>query len=429
MIRALPAFGTEEPIQSTMSPQPVVALVEWNWSGHHPTYFAHFVLSLEELGYRVLAICSRQDEARYELEHLRGSRANSLPAFRQSVFLQVPRTCRSFFPLLRLRRLHQSIFHFIKIDRLVRDWERSSRTAVQLLFYACIYDWDFLDFRFARPFLRIPWSGLYLHARSLRMPGSIVPVLKRPAEPERIFSGRNFKSVAILDEGITRQVAQLVKRPVVVFPDLTDQRLTATEAETGLATKLRAFAGNHRVVGLFGHLHQTKGITIFAKMVSSHRWDDIRFAVAGEITWTDFSEEARAEIEAMLTDNPSVWSHLVRIPDGPRFNGLLGACDILFAAYLNFPHSSNILTKAALLRKPVIVSDGYLMAERVRSFRLGVIIPEGDAKAAAAAIRKLSADPLGWVAQNSPDWTGYLKQHSFETLKIAFSEVLRSIDA
>jgi glycosyltransferase involved in cell wall biosynthesis len=124
-----------------------------------------------------------------------------------------------------------------------------------------------------------------------------------------------------------------------------------------------------------------------------------------------------------LADAKNIWTHFVRIPDGPRLNGVLAACSALFAAYLDFPHSSNILTKAALLEKPVIVSEGSLMAERVRRFRLGELVPQGDVDATAAAIFRITRDPASWIAQNNPDWAGYRSRHSFEALKGAFAEM------
>ncbi len=40
-----------------------------------------------------------------------------------------------------------------------------------------------------------------------------------------------------------------------------------------------------------------------------------------------------------------------------------------------------MLTKAAVFKKPVVVSDGFLMAERVRVYRMGENVPEGDVSA------------------------------------------------
>lgn len=402
-----------------------IALVEWHWSGHHQTFFAHFVLSLEELGCRVLAICPNPSDAKNAVAALRNTREPGLSAAGATEFVDLTEQGRSLLPFARLRGMHHAAMRFIGIERLGEQWARKSGGRLDLVFYACIYDWDFWNHRYASPFLRTPWAGLYLHARSFRKPGSLVPGLGRPAEPERIFSGRSLKCVAILDEGIAGQVASCVGKPVVVFPDFTDSSLPSAD-EAGLAMKLRAFSSGRQVVGLLGHLHRTKGVTTFARMIGARNWEDTCFALAGEMDWSGFNADDRDEISVLLADSQLVWSHLARIPGEPRFNGLMSECDVLFAAYVDFPHSSNVLAKAAFLRKPVVVSDGYLMAERVRRYRLGEVVPEGDPDAAATAVRRILDDPAAWVRRNSPDWSAYLELHSFGALKKAFAKVIAS---
>ncbi len=61
---------------------------------------------------------------------------------------------------------------------------------------------------------------------------------------------------------------------------------------------------------------------------------------------------------------------------------MIDAADVVFCAFDDFPFSSNTLTKAAVFEKPVVVSEGYLMAERVRSYRTGEVVPQGNAEAA-----------------------------------------------
>src|ERR1700743_3582525 len=40
-----------------------IALADWDWAGHHPTYFNNLVLACEELGLEVLALCPKPEEA------------------------------------------------------------------------------------------------------------------------------------------------------------------------------------------------------------------------------------------------------------------------------------------------------------------------------------------------------------------------------
>ncbi len=102
----------------------------------------------------------------------------------------------------------------------------------------------------------------------------------------------------------------------------------------------------------------------------------------------------------------------------------MATCDVIFAAYLDFPHSSAIQCKAADLNKPIIVSEGYLMAERTRRFSLGEVIPQGNAKALLEAIIRITKNPGVWVAEHKPRWSEYRLENSFERFKKSLVELL-----
>jgi hypothetical protein len=233
-----------------------------------------------------------------------------------------------------------------------------------------------------------------------------------------------LKALAILDEGIRAAFEERVGRPVVVFPDFTDERLPASGEASQLARRLRAFAGHRPIIGIFGHLQRSKGLTTFCAAAQNPLLAELCFAVVGEIDWLDFTPDERQRIQTWLAESPRVWTHLARVPDEPQLNALIAECSVLFASYIHFPHSSNILTKAAVLRKPVLVTDGLLMAERVRRFRLGEIVPQEDADATCNAILSIVRDVDGWMERHRPAWDDYRQQHSFGALKSAFSEMM-----
>jgi glycosyltransferase involved in cell wall biosynthesis len=214
-----------------------------------------------------------------------------------------------------------------------------------------------------------------------------------------------------------------VRRPVVVFPDFTDERLPPSSEPSQLAERLRVFARDRPIIGMFGHLQRSKGLTTFCSAAQNPLLAELCFAIVGEIDWLDFPAGDRHRVQKCLAESPNVWTHLARVPDEPQLNALMSECAALFASYIDFPHSSNILTKAAVLQKPIIVSDGLLMAERVRRFRMGEIIPQDDPGAACTAILNIVKDLDGWIARQQPAWHTYRKQHSFHTLKSAFSEM------
>ena len=398
-------------------------LVDWYWGGHHPTYFAYFVVALEQLGVRVLGLCPQPDEAYRLVSDLRGS-VPPLPAGTATEFSQVPPVSRGRWLPSRLYAAKQAIKRFRSVDRFVRRWQARAGISECQIFYSCMYEWDFDWFRYAQPFLTLPWSGLYIRPSTVRNGTAVLNDRRVTPQVDRISQDTRLKALAILDEGIRPAFEQRVGRPVVVFPDFTDERMPAPGHQAQLADRLRAFAGSRPVVGMFGHLQRSKGLTTFCTAAQNAMLAGLCFAIVGEIDWLDFAPDERHQLQKCLAESPNVWTHLARVPDEPQLNALISECTVLFASYINFPHSSNILTKAAVLRRPIVVSDGLLMAERVRRFRLGEIVPQDDSDAASAAILSIVQDVDGWIERHQPAWDGYRQQHSFQALKSAFSEML-----
>jgi hypothetical protein len=101
------------------------------------------------------------------------------------------------------------------------------------------------------------------------------------------------------------------------------------------------------------------------------------------------------------------------------YNSLVAACDIVYAVYQDFNGSSNSLTKAAGLGRPILVAANCLMGERVLASGIGAVAPEGDADGILAELDRLASRP-----KDSFSFEQYRKQHSVEELKSALAEAL-----
>jgi glycosyltransferase involved in cell wall biosynthesis len=401
-----------------------LVLVDWYWGGHHPTYFAHFALALERLGIRVLGLCPQPEEARRMVAELRAGRAPVATIPMTAEFEQIPAVSRGRWLPSRLYAVRQTVQRFRGIERYVRRWQARTGITNCQIFYSCMYEWDFDRFKYATHFLALPWSGLYIRPATVRNGSAVFDERRVTPQVDRISNDKRLKGLAILDEGIREAFERRVGRPVVVFPDFTDERLPASGKPAQLAQRLRAFAGNRPIVGMFGHLQRSKGLTTFCAAAQNPALAGMCFAIVGEIDWLDFTPDERHRLQKCLAESPNVWAHLARVPDEPQLNALMAQCAVLFASYINFPHSSNILSKAAVLHKPIVVSDRLLMAERVRRFRLGEVVPQDDPDAVCAAILKIVQDVDRWVATHQPGWESYRQEHSFEALESAFARMV-----
>lgn len=396
-----------------------VALVEWNWMGHHPTYFTLYAKALLEIGHNVIALCPEPENL---IQLLRKTGITdellcriTLVSFRWQKPPSVP------YPK-RLNCAFESMLTFRQVDRLLTKYERSENRNVDLVFFSCIYDHEFKYFHIFWKFIGRRWAGLYLHCRAFRMPGTVIPSNGQLPCPDRFLKAKNHHALALLDEGVGAQASALSGRSTVFFPDLTDASLAPED--TVLSAKLKAFAKGRAVVGSLGHLMHTKGTGQLARMAFRPALAGHVFALIGDLALDLFPVEDRQLLQSFNETAPNGFAHYRRVNDGPPFNAVFLACDVVYAAYLNFPNSSNILTKCAYFQKPVIVSDGSLMAARVREFRMGEVVAEGDVEAAEAAILRITEDIPSWIKANQPRWEDYRKIHSFQTLRGSFDELI-----
>ena len=113
--------------------------------------------------------------------------------------------------------------------------------------------------------------------------------------------------------------------------------------------------------------------------------------------------------------------------DGDRYSLRWGICNQA-KSYVNFPHISNMLSKAAIFEKPIVVSEGHLIAARVREYRLGEVVPQGDDQAVLRAIRAITDDPAGWRERIRPRWAEHRERHSKSRLRSVLSELFSGPD-
>lgn len=384
-----------------------IVLAEWNWHGHHPTYFRHYLHSLLRASCHVLALCPAPGSLASEPAFAKAVRQGQL----QFGKLQA---CRRKLRPARLRETVRAFELMRSLKALISNFEKSTGHKTSLVFFACIYENEFKAFPFFSWMLRRPLSGLLLHSNIFRNPST-----NDGAKLLKILRNDSFIALAVLDEGTSEDYARAIRKKVVVFPEISD--LTPPSNQTALARRMLHMAVGRPIVGVLGYLHPYKGAFTLARVaLNSH--PDVLFAFVGEIPWSAYSLEERQALENAVNRCENVFFHSIRVEDGIEFNSAVAACDVIFASYHNFPNSSNILTKAALARKQVIVSAGYLMAERVRQYHLGAVVPQKDPEAVVKAISLLLHTP----AEKSPLWDEYLAANSTTALDAAFAQILQA---
>ena len=272
------------------------------------------------------------------------------------------------------------------------------------------------------------WSGLFFHPWHLRIAGGESRWASLASEA--MLQARNCVGVTVLDHGISDQLASNTGRPVLGFPDETDE--VVSSEPSAFVEQIRARAKGRKIVGLLGHLGKRKGVSALLQAARSEGSENWLYVFAGEL-----SDDQRASFDAdtlrVLDDAIAgqVENVLVipeRIEHEAEFNAVVMVCDVLYAAYEMFAHSSGIVTKAGVLEKPVLVSQGFYMQEVVEQYRLGLAIESGQATQVNPALAILGDADAFMRTVGKPDYESFRAAHGVNALGPALERLLALCD-
>ncbi len=388
-----------------MSGLKTIALVDYQMDGHHGGWLLQFAETLLRQGNRVVCL---SPEPEWMLREVQARAPDFAGAFsgielHNAVFPRIP--------TVRLREFFETVARWRKLAALI-DKHMSRPPDV-----VCFGMLDGLLTIGLTPRLLTAlfphrWTGIYFHPRAERLHASRRP---RPAflRSDYALQAANCSAVGILDEGIVESVARFVKpKPVLVFPDFSIPAPQSRQVPAWISG-IRARAGTRTIVGCIGALSQRKGIFTLLRLVGRKEMADFFFVFAGRFIDSKITAEQRQQWKSLVTNPPD--NCLIRpesIPSDTAFDRLIDTCDVLYAAYHRFPHSSNLLVKAAQFRKPIIVSKGYCMEERARKFSLGPTITEDSDQECLAALQSLRDDLSKPDYQPSEGFERYFQEHS-----------------
>lgn len=395
-----------------------IALVDPFWSGHHPTYIKIYSQILLELGHQVIVLCPEPEELKKYITNRCQDSVSRFHAFE----LCAP-VSRQFLPhLLRLKLMSVEFWHnTAKSIRFIASKLGKTPDLTFFLFFDSYVRASFISTIIDRIF-PYPWIGLYFHPRILRKNLKYSFVRRSFLDPLALLKSSYCLAIALLDEGIALKLQERIRtKPVIVLPDFADESPPDTNFE--LVEKIYAKAADRKIVGLLGSQAKRKGLLTLLNVARQvdKGWF---FVFAGYLSKDDFTDEQIAMLDEFIKAQPdNCFFHFARIPTESQFNALVKICDVLFAAYENFPHSSNILAKAAAFEKPAIASKNYCMGERVKKFNLGYVIDEGNVAQCVEILRKISSQNGGDRDLKS-NFQEYRQIHSLDKLRTNLQNLL-----
>ena len=365
----------------------------------------------------MLVFCANPDEVRD------WAKLHCGPLQDKLLFFEIREPQGSGFPVLRLQMALDAFSWWRLASRAIRRAQSESGYAPDLVFFAwldgCLGRYQshhLIDLLF--PY---DWSGLYFHPRHLRLPLPHSAAQGGPHDYDEALRSRHCRSVALLDEGVAERLRErLPGKEVLIFPDLADA--SPPDDSFPVRQEIIAKAGARKVITLIGGVAKRKGILTLLACARKMSQAECFFVFAGSLAEETFEPDELQSLRELAADPPhNCYFNFNFVPGEAQFNALVEMSDLLFASYEDFPHSSNILAKAALFKKPVIVSKGHCMEERVNAFRMGESIEYGNVTQCVEAIsRLLDTEP------QRADFAGYLQCHSQERLRLAFQGICNS---
>jgi glycosyltransferase involved in cell wall biosynthesis len=396
-------------------------LVDGYDDGHHQTHHRNYARAALDMGYRVVELLPEPAPLQRWLE---AQRPDAMSRLRLHRFTHPQPTSPSW----RLRNVIKPAKTWRAAAAAVAQAEARTGWKPDLVFFNWLDSFIVGVSPVLPPVLPVlfpyRWSGVFFHPWHLRIPDG--PTRGESVASERMLRAHGCPGVAVLDGGIAQALEANIGKPVVTIPDETDPDMP--DVPSALAQQAKAAADGRRIIGLMGVLSKRKGVISLlaaALQARDRPWFFVFAGVLDEGLRATYNAEELAVIDAAIGGAyPNVWFHPSRIADEREFNAIVQACDVLFAAYELFAHSSGIVTKAGIFEKPVIVSPGYCMAEVVQDYRLGLATDPHDPAQVLQAI-ELVLDRAAFARRiGQPDYARFQRDYASDALGSAFGRIL-----
>lgn len=353
-----------------------IALVEISLSGHRTTYLSIYTNALVKAGHEISIFCPEPDVFKKNISDdiikhvnfhnhiLPNQKPFWLKRFNHPLGLLA--NWKTISRAITDEAPQTEFVFFMWLDSFILDF--STVTYFRIPFYKLL---NILVPRLVDLHFPFKWSGIYFSPQK---------------NSSYLFKSKNNVSIGLLNEDFNF-TNQFLNSKRVLVPDITNTSIL--EEKTSLEKTILNKADGRKIISVIGSLERRKSIITLLDIAEKCKDKNYFFLFAGELFLNTFTQEEVIRINGLNNETENCFFLFERIPDGNKFNSLINLSDIIFASYLNFPNSSNILTKIAFFNKPVIVSKNGCMGFRVKKYKLGEIINEGEMDEAIVAIENI----------------------------------------
>ena len=232
----------------------------------------------------------------------------------------------------------------------------------------------------------------------------------------------NFDHIGILTEDVKQEVERKLSKHVRVYPDFCSLSVHA-HSDRDLVSNIQSRSSGRLVTSLLGSIQAHKSVDLFLRCIEVADSEKYFFVIAGKFNRNSFADKDWEVLSTAIENPPeNLLVYDKWIENEAIFNSIIQYSDLLFAFYRNFRKSSNIVTKGAYFRVPLIVSDQYLVAQRVKNYKLGYAVSEE------ILVEMYRDSEIGKFDYDESARQKFIEIHSAGILSDIFSELVHSID-
>jgi len=255
-----------------------------------------------------------------------------------------------------------------------------------------------------------PWIGILFHPRLAETPLAGI---------EHYLESKNARGgIFLVPAAIEIYAKATPGLEFALAPDVAD--LEFADRLPALAEEIRNRASGRKIILQVGSIASHKGIATLLNVIAKADPKRLFFAIVGEVHWKSFNAIEEMQLRAFYARAPeNVHVHEGYLQEERDYNTVVATCDVIYAVYSGFNSSSNSLTKAAGLRRPILVARDTLMGKRVMESGIGLVACEGDSDDILRALDDLVTKP-----SDSFGFAQYAREHSIESLKLVLAKAL-----
>lgn len=302
-----------------------IILVEPFSEGHHLMYLVTFAKVLIDMGYKVEVLSSSSVINKFPIKNVRCRVIDYIDLKNLPIW-------RPYKMLIIIYNMILKMLNLYEVLRLVKNNK-------SIVFYCCIdsYIDNMLPCYIQNILMPYQWSGLLLN----------MPFEK--SKKYTVFQSKNCLGIGVLTKKENNPLNQYCNK-IIDFPDFSVD--DTVNKEYNLRNKIIELSRGRKIVSLLGEISIRKGIRCFIEVMKLLPNDQYFFLIAGGFSKSlSVANRLQIEKEIDLFENSYFYPH--RIGSESDFNSLIDITTILYANYVNFFQSSNMLSKAAVFQSRI----------------------------------------------------------------------------